>query len=117
MIGGDASKSLPEVVATEKALEASADGSIPEVLAKFHGLVDPSMAIAEIRRLRITEMETEAFLRAALQGKREHNETKSARLQSDGPRVVEDTVISENVRGAQAGDDDLCAVMFSLGKS
>ena len=51
----------PEVVASDQTLVASTKCRIAIILAQLHSLVYPPVAIAEVRRLRITTVETEAL--------------------------------------------------------
>lgn len=49
------------MVASDKALPTRADVWISVVLSQLEGLVHPTVPVAQIRRLRVTEVSTEAL--------------------------------------------------------
>ena len=60
---------LPKVIATNKALTASANSGIAKVLANLDGLVYCTVTVAKISRLGVAEMDSKTFRRAAKQRK------------------------------------------------
>lgn len=55
---------IPEMIATDKTLEARPKCSIPKIETQFHRLVDWSIAVTEVRALRVTKMDVETLFRA-----------------------------------------------------
>ena len=53
----------PEMIATNGTFEACSDIGIPIVFTKFVRLVDPTISITEVSRLRVSNMNTKAFRR------------------------------------------------------
>ena len=51
----------PKMIAADEALQARTELSISEVVAQLYGLIDWPVAIAEVRALRSTEVNSEAF--------------------------------------------------------
>lgn len=52
----------PEMVASQKGLQARPDFHITVILTQLVGLVHPAVPVAQIRRLRVAEVRTEALL-------------------------------------------------------
>lgn len=82
----------PEVIATNEGLQACADIGVTIILTELDSLVNPSVAITKVGRLRVAQVNTEAFGGEA-----------------DCTSKVDDTVVGKDVRRTQAGDDDLAA--------
>ena len=53
-----------EVVAADERLAACTDGRAAVILTELHGLIHPTVAVTEVGRLRVTQMEAQAFNRA-----------------------------------------------------
>ena len=51
----------PKMIAADETLQARTELSISEVVAQLYGLIDWSVAITEVRALRSTEVNSEAF--------------------------------------------------------
>ena len=49
------------MIAADKTLQARTELSVSEVVAQLYGLIDWSVAITEVRALRSTEVNSEAF--------------------------------------------------------
>ena len=52
----------PEMVASQKGLQARANIHVTVILSQLISLVHPVMPVAQIRRLRVAEVSTEALL-------------------------------------------------------
>lgn len=53
----------PEMIATDKTLEARPKCSIPKIKTQFHRLVDWTIAVTEVRALRVTKVDVETLFR------------------------------------------------------
>lgn len=61
--GGHTRLYAPEMIATDKTFEARPKCSIPKIETQFHRLVDWTIAVTEVRALRVTKVDVETLFR------------------------------------------------------